>query len=165
MSLSYPTSTRGGSHHDGRPQYTKEDPGFEPQPQYIVKNQYFTAVGDSLVLCRFVAERGLGTPLNEDMVHILNAVTGWNLDLAGLEQIGERIYNLERLINVGRGVSRKHDVLPYRVMNEPIPDGPAEGRYCSESDLDALLDSYYELRGWTPDGVPTQGKLAELGLV
>jgi aldehyde:ferredoxin oxidoreductase len=164
MSLSYPTSTRGGSHHDARPLYTKEDPGFEPQPQYIVKNQYFTAVGDSLVLCRFVAERGIGTPLNEDMVQIVNAVTGWDLTLTDLEKIGERIYNLERLINVHRGVSRENDVLPYRVMNEPIPDGPAEGRYCKQTDLDAMLDLYYKLRGWSPEGIPTPEKLTELGI-
>jgi aldehyde:ferredoxin oxidoreductase len=167
MSLSYTTSTRGGSHHDGRPNYAKEDPdpGFEPQPEYIRKNQYFTAVGDSLIVCRFIAERGLGTPLNEVIVKILDSVTGWNMDLNELEIVGERIYNLERLINVRHGISRKDDTLPYRVMNEPIPDGPAKGRYCSKENLNAMLDRYYALRGWDMDGVPTQEKLAELGLI
>ncbi|MFC1580718.1 aldehyde ferredoxin oxidoreductase C-terminal domain-containing protein, partial [Thermodesulfobacteriota bacterium] len=86
------------------------------------------------------------------------------LDLAGLEKIGERIYNLERLINTGRGMSRKHDTLPFRVLNEPIPDGPAKGRYCPQEELDAMLDRYYAIRGWTPDGIPTDEKLSELGL-
>jgi aldehyde:ferredoxin oxidoreductase len=164
MSLSYPTSTRGGSHHDGRPNYPGADQGFEVQPRYILKNQCFTAVGDSLVVCRFVAERGIGTPLNEDMVKIVNAVTGWDTDLAGLERIGERIYNLERMINVHRGVGREADTLPYRVMHEPIPGGPAKGRYCSQEDLDAMLDAFYALRGWSQEGVPTREKLDELGL-
>ncbi|MBW2285959.1 MAG: aldehyde ferredoxin oxidoreductase family protein [Deltaproteobacteria bacterium] len=164
MSLSYPVGTRGGSHHDGRPVYGPEDPGFEPQPRYIATNQNFTAVGDSMVLCRFVAERGIGTPLGDDMVKIVNSVTGWDLDLAGLEEIGERIYNLERLINVGRGLRRKHDTLPYRVLNEPIPDGPAKGRYCPREELDAMLDKYYSTRGWTSEGIPTDEKLSELGL-
>jgi len=166
MSLAYPTSTRGGSHHDARPHYPSHDPdpGFEPQPEYVVKNQYYTAVGDSLVMCRFTAERGLGTPLNEDMVKVVNYVTGWNIGLQGLEKTGERIYNLERLINVRRGVSRKDDTLPYRVMNEPIPDGPSKGRYCSQEDLDRMLDTFYELRGWSREGIPTDQKLAELGL-
>lgn len=167
MSLSYTTSTRGGSHHDGRPNYAKEDPdpGFEPQPEYIRKNQYYTAVGDSLIVCRFIAERGLGTPLNEDMVKIVNYVTGWDMDLDELEKIGERIYNLERIINVRHGISRKDDTLPYRVMNEPIPDGPASGRYCSKENLDAMLDKYYALRGWDRNGIPTPEKLTELGLI
>jgi len=166
MSLSYPTSTRGGSHHDGRPKYStpETDPGFEPQPEYIVRNQYFTAVGDSLVICRFIVERGLGTPLSDDMVKIVNHVTGWGIDLIELETIGERIYNLERLINVKRGVRRKDDTLPYRVMNEPIPEGPAKGRYCPQEELDGMLDRYYELRGWTDEGIPKEEKLRELGL-
>jgi aldehyde:ferredoxin oxidoreductase len=167
MSLSYAVSTRGGSHHDGQPNYlaVDPDPGFGPQPQFIFRNNAFTAVGDSLVLCRFIAARGIGTPLNEDMVRLVNAVTGWNLNLKELERIGERIYNLERLINVRRGVRRKDDTLPFRVMSEPIPDGPVKGRFCLPKDLDAMLDAYYGLRGWTPEGIPTDAKLKELGLM
>jgi aldehyde:ferredoxin oxidoreductase len=167
MSLSYAVSTRGGSHHDGQPNYlaVDPDPGFEPQPPFIFRNNAFTAVGDSLVLCRFIAARGIGTPLNEDMVKLIHAVTGWSLNLEELEKIGERIYTLERLINVRRGVSRKDDTLPLRVMSEPIPDGPLKGRFCPPKDLDAMLDTYYELRGWTREGIPTDGKLKELGLV
>ena len=166
MSLSYAVGTRGGSHHDGRPNYAAvdPDPGFDPQPEYILKSNYFTAVGDSLVICRFIAERGLGTPLNEDMAKIVNAVTGWSLSLQDLERIGERIYNQERLINVQRGASRKDDTLPYRVMKEPIPGGPAKGRHCPQEELDHMLDRYYALRGWSADGIPTDAKLQELGL-
>ena len=167
MSLSYAVSTRGGSHHDGRPNYlaVDPDPGFAPQPQLVFRNNAFTAVGDSLVLCRFIAERGIGTPLNEDMVKLVNAVTGWSLSLQELEKIGERIYTLERLINVRRGVSRKDDLLPHRVMSEPIPDGPVKGRFCLPKDLDAMLDAYYALRGWSREGIPTDEKLADLGLL
>ena len=166
MSLSYAVSTRGGSHHDGRPNYlaVDPDPGFALQPPYIVRNNHFTALGDSLVMCRFTTERGFGTPINEGLAAMVNAVTGWNTSAEELERIGERIYNLERLINVGRGAGRKDDTLPYRVMHEPIPDGPVKGRYCPEEKLNEMLDAYYALRGWTRDGVPTPEKLAELGL-
>ena len=166
MSLSYPTSTRGGSHHDGRPKFVMpdSDPDFAPQVEYIRKNQYFTALGDSMVICRFIAEKGFGKMLNEGLARVLNYVTGWDLGLEDLETIGERVYNLERLVNVGRGVSRKDDTLPYRVMNEPIPEGPAKGRYCPREALDAMLDEYYQLRGWDADGIPTDDKLVELGL-
>jgi len=166
MSLSYAVSTRGGSHHDGRPNYlaVDPDPGFAPQPSYIVRNNHFTAVGDSLVMCRFTTERGFGTPVNDGLAAMVNTVTGWSLSAAELEKIGERIYNLERLINVGRGAGRKDDTLPYRVMHEPIPDGPVKGRYCPEEALNKMLDEYYALRGWTRDGVPTKEKLEELGL-
>ena len=103
--------------------------------------------------------------ISGSMAKVVNLVTGWDVDVPELEQIGERVYNLERLINVRRGVSRKDDILPYRVMNEPIPDGPSQGRYCPKNELDTMLDRYYELRGWTRDGVPSDAKLKELGLV
>ncbi|MBC8373955.1 MAG: aldehyde ferredoxin oxidoreductase, partial [Planctomycetes bacterium] len=121
-------------------------------------------LGDSMVICRFTAEKGFGKMLNEELAKVLNHVTGWDMGLDDLETIGERIYNLERMINVRRGVSRKDDTLPYRVMNEPIPDGPARGRCCPQETLDAMLDEYYKLRGWNADGIPTDAKLAELGL-
>lgn len=158
MSLGYPTSTRGGSHHDTRPNYGQADPdpGFTPQPEYVLRSQYFTCIGDSLVLCRFVAERGFAPMLGEPLLRAINLVTGWNCTADELDHIGERIYNLERLINVKRGVRRKDDILPWRVMNEPIPDGPAKGRYCPQAELDVMLDRYYELRGWDSDGVPTE---------
>jgi len=168
MSLGYSVSTRGGSHHDTRPFYpgTHPDPGFEKIPEYVVKSNSFTAVGDALVICRFIAEGMLDGPaVSASMATMLNYVTGWDLDVAGLEEIGERIYNLERLINTKRGVSRKDDVLPYRVMNEPIPEGPSEGRYCPREELEAMLDKYYKIRGWTGEGVPTDEKLTELGLI
>jgi aldehyde:ferredoxin oxidoreductase len=31
--------------------------------------------------------------------------------------------------------------------------------------LDAMLDRYYELRGWNRDGIPSDAKLKELGLI
>ncbi len=168
MSLAYATSTRGGSHHDARPNYqahSHPDPGFDGIPEYVAESQHFTAVGDSLVICRFIAEGMMGpSAVGESMVKILNCVTGWNIGIDDLRKTGERIYNLERLINVKRGASRTDDILPYRVMNEPISDGPARGRYVPREELDRMLDRYYRLRGWSADGIPTEGKLEELGL-
>jgi aldehyde:ferredoxin oxidoreductase len=65
---------------------------------------------------------------------------------------------------VRQGVSRKDDLLPHRVMHEPIPMGPSKGRYCPPDELNRMLDDYYALRGWTKDGIPTKERLAALGL-
>ena len=130
-----------------------------------VRSQNFTAVDDSLVLCRFTSERGgCGMNLNENYVQMINAATGWDLDLAELEQIGERICTLERVLNVREGISRKDDTLPWRVQHEPIPDGPSKGMYCPPEELDKMLDEYYALRGWTTEGIPTPERLRALGL-
>ncbi len=53
------------------------------------------------------------------------------------------------------------DTLPKRMLEQPIPDGPAKGEV---NRLGEMLPEYYRVRGWTPDGRPTPEKLEELGL-
>jgi aldehyde:ferredoxin oxidoreductase len=36
--------------------------------------------------------------------------------------------------------------------------------YCPPDELNAMLDAYYALRGWTSEGIPTPEKLQSLGL-
>jgi aldehyde:ferredoxin oxidoreductase len=168
LSIGYATATRGGSHHDTRPtpQYapTFDRRGTKDKPEFAMRSQHFTAVGDSLVLCRFTSERGFGLFVGEPYAAMVRAVTGWDVTAEELERTGERIVNLERLFNVREGVRRRDDTLPWRVMHEPIPDGPSAGMYCPPDELDAMLDAYYDLRGWDADGVPSAGRLAALGL-
>jgi aldehyde:ferredoxin oxidoreductase len=33
--------------------------------------------------------------------------------------------------------------------------------YCPPAELNAMLDAYYVLRGWNPEGIPTRQKLRE----
>jgi len=166
LSIGYATATRGGSHHDTRPtpQYapTFDRRGTKDKPEFAVRSQHFTAVGDSLVLCRFTSERGFGLFLGEPYAAMVRAVTGWDITVEELERTGERIVNLERMFNVREGVRRRDDVLPWRVMHEPIPDGPSAGMYCPPEELETMLDAYYQLRGWNADGVPTRARLANL---
>ncbi len=168
MSIGYATATRGGSHHDTRPtlQYDGEhDETTEGTPEFAARTQHFTALGDSLTQCRFVSEGGWGKRVTDRYRDAINAATGWDLSTDEVERIGERVYNLERLINVERGVARREtDTLSHRVMHEPIPDGPAEGMYCPPEELDAMLDEYYAFRGWDDDGVPTAERLDALGM-
>jgi aldehyde:ferredoxin oxidoreductase len=168
MSVGYATATRGGSHHDTRPtlQYQGEhDETTEGTPEFAARSQHFTALGDSLTQCRFVSEGGWGKRINDRYRDAINAATGWDLTTQAVEEIGERVYNLERLINVERGVaSAETDTLPHRVQHEPIPDGPAEGMHCPPEELDEMLEAYYEFRGWDDAGKPTQETLERLEL-
>jgi len=167
MGLAYATATRGGSHHDARADYRPpdKDPGFDGLPAYIIQSNHATAVGDSLVMCRFLSERASGRIIEDNLLRLINLVTGFDMTLDELDAVGERIYNLERLINTERGITRKDDTLPLRVLNEPIPEGPLKGRNISKDELKALLDDYYRLRGWSSEGIPGEEKLKELGLV
>jgi len=168
MSIGYATATRGGSHHDTRPtpQYAQgyDRRGTDGKPEFAARSQHFTAVDDSLVLCRFTSERGFGLFIEEPYARMVRAVTGWDVTVDELERVGERVINLERLFNVREGARRADDVLPWRVMHEPIPDGPSVGMHCPPAELAGMLDRYYALRGWDADGVPTAARLAALGL-
>jgi aldehyde:ferredoxin oxidoreductase len=168
MSIGYATGTRGGSHHDARPtlQYAGEfdRTKAQGQPSFAVRTQNFTALDDSLTQCRFASERGYGAVINENYVKMINAVTGWVLNLEEVERLGERIYNLERAFNCREGVSREDDHLPLRTSQQPIPSGPSQGMNCPSQEFNAMLDEYYHLRGWDGNGIPTTEKLKALGL-
>ena len=81
-----------------------------------------------------------------------------------LLKVGERIFNLERAFNIRQGFGRQHDTLPKRILTEPLHTREAPGEGQIVRNQDKFLDRYYELRGWTKEGVPTPEKLRELGL-
>ena len=121
------------------------------------------AVIDSLVVCKF--SRGTYFKEWEDMSKLYSVVTGHEMTPDELKLAGERINNIGRVFNVREGLGRKDDTLPYMVMHNPIPDeGPSKGAVFTQAELDLLLDDYYEARGWTKEGIPTEQKLKELGM-
>jgi aldehyde:ferredoxin oxidoreductase len=121
------------------------------------------AVIDSLIICKF--SRGTFYKGLVEMAKLYNLVTGIDMNAEELKQSGQRINTVARVINVREGLGRKDDTLPWKVMNLPIPDeGPVKGAIVTRKELDLLLDDYYDSRGWTLEGVPTLGKLNELGM-
>ena len=59
------------------------------------------------------------------------------------------------------GLTDKDDNLPERLLKTGHKSGPAKGVTVN---LAAMLPVYYETRGWDGHGVPSEAKLAELGL-
>ena len=162
IGVEYATANRGGCHVTG---YTisvevlgvptKADPLVtENKAQLAIATQNFACVVNSTVNCLFTTF-ALGA---KDYAQLLSAVTGWDLDTEELLRIGERIYNLERVILNKLGFDGKDDVLPKRLLTEPLPEGPAKGHVVK---LDVMKEEYYKLRGWV-DGRPTPEKLKEL---
>lgn len=123
----------------------------------------WSAIANSLVWC-LSAERVIGIRLSEKVVEMIRVTTGMDINMTELVRIAERIHNLERAFNVREGFSRKDDILPKRIMEEPLPEGPSKGLMISKEDLDIMLDEYYIERGWDKNGVPTRDKLLALGL-
>ena len=143
---------------------------------------------ESLVLCDLrwpvMAAPGLpgGDPTLESQIY--SAITGNELDEAGINKIGERIYNLQRAILLRQGwkgrsgdrlldyyfeVPLKQDELFLNpTCQMPGKDGEVVSRLGAVVDREKFEDmksEYYELRGWDVEtGLPTRAKLEELDL-
>jgi aldehyde:ferredoxin oxidoreductase len=173
MGLAYATSPIGASHMRGDPIYSEivgipkaMDPLVTEGKAQLVKDfQDLSAVVDSAGLCIFFAGRYLIRPdkdtLPQGIMELLNAATGADYGLQELARAGERIFNSERLFIVKAGFRRKDDTLPSRLTKESLPDGPAHGKV---SQLEKMIDEYYQVRGWSQTGIPTDNKLMELGI-
>jgi aldehyde:ferredoxin oxidoreductase len=111
-----------------------------------------------LGMCKFIFRVGVGPRLLAEWV---NAVMDWNLDMAEMMLIGERLFNLKRLFNVRLGISRKDDTLPARLLTHSRGSGKAAD---SLPNLEKMLPEYYELRGWDDQGIPTGERLEALAL-
>jgi aldehyde:ferredoxin oxidoreductase len=100
----------------------------------------------------------------EETAELLVAATGWPWIGEEVRRVGERIVNAERVLNARWGITRRDDRLPRRFLKEPAgpPDSPSAG---SVVELGPMLEEYYSVRGWNlATGVPTAGKLQDLGL-
>lgn len=119
----------------------------EGKPELVKRYQDITAVMDSLGLCNWTL---MGLKF-KNFVPMVNSCMGTSYKADDLLRIGERIWDQERLFNIRAGFDRSHDTLPERFLNEPIPEGPAEGQI---SKVDEMLEEYYKLRGWNEEGKP-----------
>ena len=165
MGLTYATSNRGACHLRsytvsseilGVPE--KTDPLVTEGKAGLVKAfQDATAAVDSAGLCIFTT---FAWTLEDIAPQIDAACEGeWTADK--LLEVGERIWNLERQFNLAAGFTGKDDTLPARLLKDAAKTGPAEGKV---NGLAVMLPEYYQLRGWTPDGTPTNETMQRLNL-
>jgi len=165
MGLAYATSNRGACHLRG---YTvasevlgipvKTDPLVTEGKAGLVKAfQDATAVFDSSGLCLFTS---FAWTLADIQPQIAAACEGdWSLEK--LNEVGERIWNMERQFNLAAGFTAKDDDLPPRLKTEPAKTGPAKGLV---NGIDKMRPEYYAVRGWDTAGKPKTETLKRLGL-
>ena len=166
IGLAYATSNRGACHLRG---YTiaseilgipeKTDPLESEGKAGLVKAfQDATAAVDSTGLCVFTT---FAWTLEDIAPQVNAACEGeWSADY--MLEVGERIWNMERDFNMAAGLTGKDDTLPKRLLKDIAANaGPAKGKF---NELDVMLPQYYEARGWSTDGVPTDETRERLGL-
>jgi aldehyde:ferredoxin oxidoreductase len=161
--LAFATSNRGACHK--RAPIGAEITGQIDMDAYQGKAALVKEIQDrvnaifTLISCRF---HEFVTP-PDSYPRLLSAATGREISLEEFLTVGERIWNLERLFNIGAGLGRGDDRLPERCF-QPIQGEASEGAVMDREQFEAMLDEYYRLRGWDERGIPTEKKLEELGI-
>lgn len=172
VGLNYITGARGPGHEKGNLQIPYHgilipEAGIINVPdrfdmnniEYLtIKYQDWSALYDSQVMCRFM----IGANINfGSKIDILNAITGWDMDHYDILKMGERIFTLQRLVNLKYGMTKEEEKLQDRFY-ETTDEGGHKGE--APENLNPYLKRYYELRGWDENGVPTEKKLRRLDL-
>jgi aldehyde:ferredoxin oxidoreductase len=166
IGLAYATSNRGACHLRG---YTvasevlgipvKTDPlETEGKPELVKAFQDASAVVDSAGICAFSTFAWT----MEDIAPQIDAACEGDWSADRCLEVGERIWTMERDFNLAAGLTGKDDTLPKRLIKDmAASSGPAKGKV---NELGKMLPQYYEIRGWTEDGVPTDETRSRLGL-
>jgi aldehyde:ferredoxin oxidoreductase len=119
----------------------------------------------ALGLCTFPADKlALGPTTYADL---LSAYLGEEITPQEYMEIGDRIFNIQRLFVIREGIGRKDDTWPDRFFKEKLPKGPAQGgEVVSRETIERVLDEYYDARGWEKSsGHPSLKTLGRLGLI
>jgi aldehyde:ferredoxin oxidoreductase len=123
------------------------------------------AATDALGFCAFTSTAAYAVN-PENMAQLFGHALSVEFTEEELMTAGRRIVTLERCFNVREGARREDDTLPWRMMNEPVPEGPNEGLVTDQKMLDGLLDEYYRMHGWDlQTGIPKRETVESLGLL
>jgi len=161
--LAYATSNRGACHK--RAPIGAEIAGpldmesYDGKAAVLIEVQNTVNAVFTLVSCRF---HEFATD-HEMYPKLVAAATGRTLGWDEMVTLGERIWNLEKLFNLKAGLTREDDRLPGKCF-EPVLGETSQSSVIEADRFEAMLDEYYNLRGWDSGGVPTPEKLEELGI-
>ena len=170
MALAYGTSCIGAHHKDAwvigwELQFRGEKYSDEKAEKVIELQRVRGGIFESLVSCRFpVVELDLEL---EWYPRFLQAATGKEFSLSSLNRVADRILTLIRALWVresGGNWTTEMDVPPARWFKEPLTRGQLRGSKLDSEKYAALLQKYYEKRGWDERGVPKKATLEKLGL-
>jgi aldehyde:ferredoxin oxidoreductase len=98
------------------------------------------------------------------LVQLVFSATGIEISKEAFGKIAQRTEIVERLFNVREGKTRADDMLPARLFEDPIPQGPYARKKLSREELEAMKDELYISMGWDLSGMPRKDMLEKLGL-
>ena len=131
---------------------------MEDSEYVAAKYQDYGTLTQAICHCKFMFFGGYSLT---NMLETMNALTGWDWSMEEMLRTAERIFTLQRMVNVKYGIDRKDDKLP-AAMFKASEDGGRAGK--APHDFEEALDRYYDLRGWDNTGIPTHATVSSLGI-
>jgi aldehyde:ferredoxin oxidoreductase len=181
LALIYVVNPFGADHmsHEHDPSYSSYPERMDqiglrdPQPddvlnkakvRYALTTQFLYSCLDSLNLCQFVYGPSWQLYSPNQIVEAVQAVTGWDVTIEELLEVGERRLNMLRAYNARDGIGRSEDMLPKK-LTVGLRGGKSDGLYVTKEEVEQAKDWYYEMAGWDVEtGMPSPDKLEKLGL-
>ncbi len=181
FALGIATSSRGADHLRSRPtleifdlpaEFTEQVYGqpIDPNPTsykskavVVTFSETIYAVVDCVGICKFICH-GFNSPRNLNYDHFRDLIylaTGLEFSKEELVQVGRRVVDLERVINMREGITRKDDTLPARYFDEEMTGRKTKGHRIDRVQFAQMLDEFYALHGWDKEGRPARERVAE----
>lgn len=181
FALGIATSSRGADHLRSRPtleifdlpaEFTKQVYGqpIDPNPTsynskavVVTFSETIYAVVDCVGICKFICH-GFNSPRNLNYDHFRELIylsTGLEFTKEELGDVGRRVIDLERVINMREGLTRQDDTLPARYFDEPMDGRKTKGHHIDREKFSQMLDEFYELHGWDKEGRPPRDRVTE----
>jgi aldehyde:ferredoxin oxidoreductase len=172
MALAFGVSPIGAHHKESWiisyeiTQTPRESYGRDKAQKVVDLQRIRGGMFEAIVSCRFPwIEVGFGL---ENYPKYFNTITGLDWELEDFWPSADRIYGIMKLFWLREfpDTDRKADYPP-AVWFDPAnadTEGPIAGRHLEYDKYDALLQHYYDIRGYDERGIPTRETLARLGL-
>ena len=137
----------------------------EEMMRFAMVTQHLSSAVDSLSVCAFIFGASFQLYDANQLVEVVNAVTGWDTDITEILAVGERRLNMLRAFNSREGIGRESDTLPKKMFKRPLEGGRSDGYVLDEKEWEAALEDYYRLCDWdVKTGHPSLKKMESLGL-
>ncbi|MCC6316031.1 MAG: aldehyde ferredoxin oxidoreductase family protein [Thermomicrobiales bacterium] len=152
MALGLAVATRGACHNRSSAYEIDFSDRLDPnaavraRAQAALEAEDNAALLDSLTICKFLRHVFVDLPSEAAELHRL--VTGLPTTDADLRRAGATITTVKKRFNQRQGWTRALDTLPPRLLADD-----ADATALTRANLDALVDAYYAVRGWSPEGL------------
>jgi aldehyde:ferredoxin oxidoreductase len=136
----------------------------EEKVHFALTTQYLYSCLSCLNVCNFVFGPSWQLYDTQELLEALQAVTGWEVTIPEMLEVGQRRLNLQRAFNAREGIGRDQDTLPSK-LEKALKGGKTDGAVFTAQELEEAKNIYYDLAGWDQEtGYPLQETLEKLDL-